>query len=166
MCEKDKTDFSAACGNIEGQHFILQTALLVCLVQVDPEYTYLWIYICKQRQWENSSAHSLVPCTLLLTESLKDVQRMYRVTAVSAGTFGIFGKTQRDVWISEMLHTDEIPREPTMDNGISPQWRCKNQMERGAFRFLFLSAFIHLRRHTHTHTNTRTCLIREIYSPP
>lgn len=38
-----------------------------------------------------------------------------RVSAVSGGTFRtvVHGKVQRDVWISEMLQTEEIPREPT-----------------------------------------------------
>lgn len=42
---------------------------------------------------------------------------------VGGGTLGIVihGEVHRDVWISEMLHTDEIPREPTMDNVIPPQ---------------------------------------------
>lgn len=86
------------------------------------------------------------------TVSFKDGQRMYRVTAESAGTLRIVlhGKARGDVWISEMLQTDEIPREPTMDNVILPQW-CRNQMERGAFRFLFL-----LRIHEHTHTRRKT----------
>lgn len=110
------------------------------------------------------------------TVSFKDGQRMYRVTAESAGTLRIVlhGKARGDVWISEMLQTDEIPREPTMDNVILPQW-CRNQMERGAFRFLFL---LRIHEHTHTrrktqHTHTHTCVLiahtcpsHEIYRPP
>lgn len=90
------------------------------------------------------------------TESIKDGQRMYRVTAVSARTLGIVlhGKALRDVWISEMLQTDEIPREPWMDNVIPPQW-CRNQMERGAVKFLFFYTSMNThttRRKTHTHS--------------
>lgn len=96
--------------------------------------------------------------------SFKDGPRMCRVTAVSGGTLRIVvhGKAHGDVWISEMLQTDEIPREPTMDNVIPPQW-CRNQMEKGAFTFLFLSFFyMSMNTHTGVYPDTHT---ERLYTP-
>ena len=74
------------------------------------------------------------------------------------GHWGVHGDTRGcctcrahgDVWISETLHADEIPREPRMDNVIWAHRWCRNQMERGAFRLCCLSVF---NTHTHTHTH-------------
>lgn len=123
---------------------------------------------------------SFMPCTVL-TEApyqtrrrFKEGQRMYRDTAVSGRTLGIalHGEAQGDVWISEMLQTDEIPREPAMDN-VNPQQWCRNQMENLQISLSFFHTSAHncsrfpkptgrhnIYAHMHGHTHTQS-----LYTP-
>lgn len=61
----------------------------------------------------------------------------------------LHGKAQEDVWISEMLQTDEIPREPTADNVIPPS-DAENRWKRVPSDFSLTPAF-----YTSTSTHNR-----------
>lgn len=120
----------------------------------------LWTTYTKQGQRYNLES-DIFTSRVLLTEPWYQTGESRKGCAGSAQCQGglwvsLLGKAQRDVWISEMLQTDEIPREPTMDNVIPPQW-CRKQMERAAFKFLFHPCLLHIHEHTHTtvaHTQT------------
>lgn len=174
----DIVNISMVWRNVQSKHFILGCShnVFISLGKTVSEFmnvhtVYCWTVDNVGKQWNVVNL-----CHVQLSQRVDLWQKALKMSRGCTGSLqsqqgcpSFYVLKPKEKWRSEMLHTDEIPREPTMDNVILTTLMMQKPDGEGCPQVSLSLFLLHIHDNTHSHTHTHivhTCLIHEIYSPP